>query len=284
MYAEARPDLSLSSAEKNEDSNDATATPFQPKDEFKDANDTPDVNTDGIRSYTFNITNILNGKEVKAKQPVDFVALARSMHAEAEEAANSSSLPDQDQQSSTTSASTTSEVSAFASRLRKYEEDEERQSSASQVTTSTASEQEYLSKIVWSIKYDIVESTDRYEVMKGLARLRKLQATFGNYVLLPEGLPSSLVRNLVYGRTKKEPTEEAEVEEKEQTSVQASGENEADTKRESDESGKKEEEKEDEHESKGSSKDDTTNGGSGKVLTWLEKWKAYQPREGVRFT
>lgn len=180
MFAEARPDLSLSSTEK------------AAIDESKEDTEPTEVASDGVRLYTFQISSYLNGHEVPKDEPVDFasVPLEHLPTPVSDPTPGSQNAEEARAENSATQAS----PSAFKNFLTKRE--------STEFDGPSDAEEKRLSDITWSIKYKISESRDQTKVIKALRKLRELQMTFSKYVLLPEGLPPQLVSSIVGNGTK----------------------------------------------------------------------------------
>lgn len=180
MFAEARPDLSLSSAEKAANL------------ESKENDDPTEVASDGVRLYTFQLTSYLNGHEVPKDEPVDFASVPlEHLPLSTSTSSNAKEITKEGQAEE---ANESSSKSAFQNFLTTRENAE--------LDASSEADERRLSDIIWSIKYKISESRDQNQVIKALKKLRELQMTFSKYVLLPEGLPPQIVSSIVGKKSK----------------------------------------------------------------------------------
>jgi hypothetical protein len=244
VFAEPRPDLSLSTTEQAENG------------EFKDKNDTAEVSSKDVRLYTFNVSSYLNGHEVKQGSPVDFASVPIEH------------IPNYAPPSSQASSQDVEEngvapKSAFGNFLEQREKAE---------VASLDAEDTKLSQIIWSIKYTITESRDQKQVGKALKELRQLQRIFGKYVLLPEGLPDQMVNSIVGQRST--PPKKANATESSQTQQGPGGAEQAGQEKQS----------EDGKAVTGAHGEWVQKESSRKAGTLVEKWAAFRPRSGVRYT
>lgn len=254
VFAEPRPDLSLSASEQGTGG------------EFKDKNDTAEFASEGIKSYTFKITNYLNGHEVAEGSPVDFASVPVEHIATGASSTSASEEASKEDRLSSDSTPSNSSKSAFQTFLDQSENRD---------VASAEAEESKFDHIKWSIKYSIIEDTEPARVRKALMKLRDNQMMFGKYVLLPEGLPRKLVSSIV-GHSSALPRKDA-------SQPNGQSETEEGSLKQISEKESEDTQKVEEAATSDGAKTDTPSAVS-RAATFVEKWTAFRPRSGVRYT
>lgn len=202
------------------------------------------------------MSSYLNGHEVKKGTPVDFASVPI-------EHIPDYTPPLTETPSQEVEATEVATKSAFNHFLEQRERNE--------VATLEA-ESSKLSNIIWSIKYTITESRDQRQVGKALKELRQLQRIFGKYVLLPEGLPDQMVNSIIGQRSiaarKGNSTAGSQIQQGPGGTDEVKQENQGDR----------------DMTPKGARGDWAQRESSRKAETLIEKWAAFRPRSGVRYT